>query len=175
MAFNMTANRKELEENPIEELIWAYSMTRPSGEDRAQLLPHYRAGRINVDYRKEATVPPPPSTEKLNADIFEGDSSTGIFNNDNVPWGNHEKLIAVHAIFVSFGFLVLLPSGSLVARWTRTITPKWFRAHSMINMTFGLPIILIGWIFGPIAVANHDAPHFVTAHQVSVLTWAPRQ
>ena len=171
----MTANRSELEDNPIEDLIWAYSMTRPSGEARAQLLPHYRAGRIKVDYRKEVAKLPPSGSEKLDTDIIKGDSSTGIFDNDHVPWGSHEKLIVVHAVFVSVGFLVLLPSGSLVARWTRTITPKWFRAHSMINMTFGLPIILIGWIFGPIAVANHDDPHFVTAHQVSVLTWAALQ
>ena len=181
MAFNMTANRTELEVNPIEELIWAYSMTRPSGEARSQLMPHYRAGRIRVDYRKEVVVPPPPGAhpsivsptpQKPNTDIMiEGGSGTGIFDDDSVPWGDHEKFIVVHAVLITFGFLVLLPSGSLIARWTRTITPNWFKAHSIINMTCALPIILIGWLFGPVAVANHDAPHFMTVHQVSILTW----
>lgn len=176
MAFNMTANRTELEVNPIEELIWAYSMTRPSGEARSQLMPHYRAGRIRVDYRKEVVVPPPPGAhpsivsptpQKPNTDIMiEGGSGTGIFDDDSVPWGDHEKFIVVHAVLITFGFLVLLPSGSLIARWTRTITPNWFKAHSIINMTCALPIILIGWLFGPVAVANHDAPHFMTVHQI---------
>ncbi|KAF5357917.1 hypothetical protein D9756_001871 [Leucocoprinus leucothites] len=183
MAFNMTANLTALESDPTEDLIWAYSMIRPSGKSpRAYLQGHYRAGRIRVNYAEEVKLPPTGGRpviaptpgdnmdshdhhepEHPNTDVVEG---TDIFGNESVPWGNHEKLIAAHGILVAFGFLVLLPSGSLVARWTRTFTPKWFKAHSIINMTFALPIIVIGWLFGPLAVASHDAPHFVTAHQI---------
>ncbi|KAJ3572505.1 hypothetical protein NP233_g3037 [Leucocoprinus birnbaumii] len=185
MAFNMTANRTALEVDPIEDLIWAYSMTRPEGKSpRASLTGHYRAGRIRVDYSKDAVLPPPPggqptssgnmdnhhhheTEQHTNTDAVEGnDSDGGFFSDDNVPWGTHEKLIVTHGIMLAFAFLVLLPAGSLIARWSRTLTPKWFKAHSIVNMTFALPIIFIGWCFGLWAVLSNDKPKYFTAHKV---------
>jgi hypothetical protein len=177
MAFKMTVNTTALAEDPIERLIWAYSMTRPDSDSKnAHLQVHYRGGSLRVNFSKEAIPPPPPGASidmsghhhgTEDTTIFEGDNGAGVFTDDGVPWGNHEKLIAAHAVLLASGFLILLPGGTLIARWTRTITPKWFKAHSIINMTVSLPIIVIGWLLGPVAVLSHDAPHLNTTHQVS--------
>ncbi|KAF9448361.1 hypothetical protein P691DRAFT_729823 [Macrolepiota fuliginosa MF-IS2] len=171
MAFKIPANKTALAENPVERLIWAYSMSRPEADPFADVLGHYRAGRIKVNFSKEA-IPPPSFGEQPNGNIHQlpppsDDSAT--FESTIVhtsPWGNHEKLITAHGILLAFGFLVLLPAGSLIARWTRTVTPKWFKAHSIVNMSIAMPIILIGWLLGPMAVAEHQAGHLITTHQI---------
>lgn len=184
MAFKIPSNKTALVESPIERLIWAYGMTRPLPEPDTDLLPHYRAGFIRVNFSKEAVPPPPPVDKQMTLPTSPSDY-TGIEHHhvptpsnggDSAtfestittagPWGNHEKLIVAHGVLLSFGFLVFLPTGSLIARWTRTLTPKWFKAHSIINMSIAMPVILIGWLLGPMAVVDHQAAHLVSTHQV---------
>jgi len=162
-------------------------MTRPKERNDAVLLPHYRAGFLQVNFSKEAIPPSPPSEKQTPLATLPNsasdDDNTNMDNHHHHtssdetttfestvttsgPWGNHEKLIAAHGILLVTGFLVLLPTGSLIARWTRTVTPKWFKAHSIINMTIAMPIILIGWLLGPMAVIDHQAGHLVTTHQI---------
>ncbi|KAL0572624.1 hypothetical protein V5O48_009327 [Marasmius crinis-equi] len=75
-------------------------------------------------------------------------------------------LVLGHGTLLSIGFLVLLPLGSLAARWSRTITPRWFKVHRWSNYLLGLPVILVGWLLGPIAVFDAQASHFLDAHQI---------
>ncbi|KXN82533.1 hypothetical protein AN958_02384 [Leucoagaricus sp. SymC.cos] len=186
MAFKIPANKTALAQSPIENLIWAYGMNRPGNRPWSTLLPHYRAGFLRINFSKDAIPPPPPGSQPMNppspsgsdmsehnhhpdtgdSTVFESENHSDVFSDKDVPWGNHEKLITAHGTLLAIGFLVLLPSGSLIARWTRTITPKWFKAHSFINMTIALPVIVIGWLMGPMAVISHDAPHLVTTHQL---------
>ncbi len=185
MAFNIPANKTALAEDPVEHLIWAYSMTRPKESNDAELLGHYRAGFLRVNFSKEA-IPPPPPFDKQTPLPHQGDDSVNMDNHHHTspgdtatfestvtasgPWGNHEKLIAAHGILLVTGFLVLLPTGSLIARWTRTISPKWFKVHSFINMSIAMPIIIIGWLLGPMAVIDHQAGHLISTHQASYFT-----
>jgi hypothetical protein len=184
MAFQITYNKTALEIDPVEHLIWAYGMIRPNVHAWDLLDMHYRAGHLKLDFSKEAapppqpgdkSTPPPTSNNDMNGDHYHDESidvsegqSNDVFTDDDVPWGNHEKLIAAHAVLLAVGFLVFLPAGSLIARWTRTFTPKWFQAHSLINMTFTLPVVVIGWLLGPMAVIGHDDNHFATPHRVSL-------
>jgi len=81
---------------------------------------------------------------------------------------NIEKVIALHAFCVSLGFLVLLPAGSLIARWGRSFTPRWFKAHWVSNMAFALPVITLGALLGPVIVYIKPTfrTHMSNAHEV---------
>lgn len=68
----------------------------------------------------------------------DGDSS--------VPLNNYERLIVLHALSMSFGFLVLLPAGALLARYARPFTTMWFKIHRMCNMYVALPVIILGFV-----------------------------
>ncbi|KAF7777503.1 hypothetical protein Agabi119p4_3575 [Agaricus bisporus var. burnettii] len=185
MAFDMRANLTALADDPVEHLIWAYGMTNPGSKLlNTELLAHYQAGFLNIDFSKEAVPMPPP---------FDGQQTTSGNGGNSVPpppnagnsatvhstvgpttaFGGHEKLIVAHGVLLSFGFLVLLPAGSLIARWSRTFTVKWFKAHSIINMSIALPIIVIGWLFGPLAVASSEGSHFLSTHQICGLFLPP--
>ncbi len=109
---------------------------------------HYVAGTINMRLDKPMDdVTEIPSLRKL---------------------PRYQKLIW-HGLLLSVGFLVLLPTGSLVARWGRTLTPRWFNAHRIINFGVALPVIATGIILGLLAVLDRQAKHFVNAHQVPAL------
>jgi hypothetical protein len=108
--------------------------------------------------------------------IQEGSDSTmtkskgKIEPNTNVHYKRIEKLIILHGFLVSVGFLVLLPAGSLIGRWGRVFTPRWFKAHWMCNMAVAFPIITFGVLLGPAIVYSKESYriHFANKHEVSV-------
>ncbi|TFK42919.1 hypothetical protein BDQ12DRAFT_564185, partial [Crucibulum laeve] len=181
LSFSIPANKTLLASaEPTERLIWAYSMTRPLKEPDSPLKAHYMAGFFRVDVTKDlpdqpATIDPPsaPSAPPHEADIHLHDDEqkpdepvdfqTIVADG---PYKGREKIILTHAILLSAGFLVLLPAGSLIARWGRTITPNWFKAHWVCNMMLAAPAITFGALLGPIAVYDHQAAHLVDAHQI---------
>jgi hypothetical protein len=79
-----------------------------------------------------------------------------------------EYLIRLHASLVSFGFLVLLPLGALVARYSRMYKVKWFPYHWKINFYIAGPIITAGVLLGPVIVFSKDTyrVHFANGHEV---------
>ena len=83
-----------------------------------------------------------------------------------------EKVIILHAFCVSLGFLVLLPAGSLIARWGRSFTPEWFKAHWVTNMVLALPVITLGVLLGPVIVYIKPTfrIHLANAHEVNLIT-----
>ncbi|KAJ7940845.1 hypothetical protein B0H13DRAFT_2299809 [Mycena leptocephala] len=119
------------------QIIWAYSVQRPDPDPSSNLTGHYVAGTVNM---KLGIVP-------------------------NLAQPRYPKLFW-HGILLSAGFLILLPTGSLVARWGRTFTPRWFKVHHIVNFGVALPVILAGWILGPLAVLDRQATHFADAHQI---------
>jgi hypothetical protein len=180
----------------VERLIWAYSPTRPKSSDASSHIEFHRAnGHFTLDLSKElpsdevssptqAKPIPSPTQEKQNSSPSpiqgndkppptSGDHDTVIISPFG-PYTKREKLLIIHAIFVSFGFLVLLPAGSLVARWGRTFTPIWFKAHRFSNLFLALPVITLGWVLGLTAVIQHDADHFSNAHEVTRLSYLLR-
>ena len=56
-----------------------------------------------------------------------------------IPLLPFEKYIVAHAVFSVIGFLGLLPLGALLARYTRTFSPKWFKAHWIVQFAIGAP------------------------------------
>jgi hypothetical protein len=83
-----------------------------------------------------------------------------------------ENLIRLHAFLVSFGFLVLLPLGSLVARYSRVFNAKLFPYHWKINFYTTAPIITLGVLLGPIIVFSKETfrIHFANGHEVKTHT-----
>jgi hypothetical protein len=82
-----------------------------------------------------------------------------------------ENLIRLHAFLVSFGFLVLLPLGALVARYSRVFKVKWFPYHWKINFYIAGPVITVGVLLGPIIVFSKERYriHFANGHEVRIL------
>ncbi|KAJ7285641.1 hypothetical protein C8J57DRAFT_643308 [Mycena rebaudengoi] len=160
--------------NPREgQIIWAYSLTKPESSVDAQILPHYVAGTVNMDLSKHIPGTPITPEEKAFSDAAAAAAAaaaapTLVSQGPEDALGafpRRQKLIW-HGILLTVGFLFLLPTGSLVARWSRTFTPRWFKLHRMINFYIALPVILLGWVLGPLAVIDRGAGHLTDAHQV---------
>jgi len=154
-AFQIPANHSLLQStNPSESLVFAYSLVLPDKAPDATLAQHQRVGYLTFDLTKEFMLPipqrptrPKPTAKELN---------------------RIEKVIVLHAFCVSLGFLVLLPAGSLIARWGRSFTPKWFKAHWVTNMVLALPVITLGVLLGPVIVYIKPTfrIHLANAHEV---------
>ncbi|KAF7363263.1 Cytochrome b561 domain-containing protein [Mycena sanguinolenta] len=145
IAFQIPLNRTNPKPGQV---IWAYSLRQPGPYPSAELLQHYAAGTIDMPLNK--VVADLPGT---------------IENALDNPLPRYQKLIW-HGILLSIGFLVLLPMGSLIARWGRTLTPRWFKAHRFLNLGLALPAICGGFILGPLAVLDREARHFADVHQI---------
>ncbi|ESK85904.1 hypothetical protein Moror_2327 [Moniliophthora roreri MCA 2997] len=147
--------------------IWAYSKYRPDSPNPAtKIYQHFAAGQVILDFNKELiqVEESDESDVPLTRPIIDSANSADAPRPE--PYTAHELIVIGHGTLITIGFLVLLPLGSLVARWTRTISPKWFKIHRISNFYVGLPVILIGWILGPIAVFDAQASHFLDAHQI---------
>ncbi|KAF9483777.1 hypothetical protein BDN70DRAFT_928938 [Pholiota conissans] len=164
VAFQIPANQSLLAStSPIEELIFAYSPTRPDKDPNSIINRHAHVGYFKFDLAKEfkpATLSSSPvAAPKPNTVVYQG---------SHMSYKRIEKLIILHGFLVSLGFLVILPIGSLIGRWGRNFTPKWFRAHWMANMAFAAPVITLGVLLGPAIVYSKETfrIHLANAHEV---------
>ncbi|KAF9448143.1 hypothetical protein P691DRAFT_670095 [Macrolepiota fuliginosa MF-IS2] len=82
-----------------------------------------------------------------------------------IPLNSLEKQAKTHAILCTTGFLVLLPIGVLVARYTRTYTAKWWLAHWTIQFLISGPIIFAGWALGYKTTNDIGLGHFIDTHE----------
>lgn len=158
LAFEIPINKTVVAGNnnqTYEELIWAYGLIRPNSSvpDEAKITQHFAAGRLRLDLTKDIS-------SDLLADPSIAQSEV------TKPLASHERLVLLHGIGISFGLLVLLPVGALSARLLRTFSSKWLKVHQICNMYIGLPIIVVSWLLGPIAVIKAEAEHFLDAHQI---------
>lgn len=60
------------------------------------------------------------------------------------PLRSFEKLAIIHGTLSTFAFLVVLPAGIFLARFTRTWNNKWYTGHWIIQFLIGGLCILIG-------------------------------
>lgn len=75
-------------------------------------------------------------------------SSGGGMAGASGPLKSHEKLFVAHAVLVGLGFLLVLPLGSLFARWLRTYTSKWYLGHWMFQFTIGMSVSTLLRVIG---------------------------
>jgi hypothetical protein len=138
--------------------VFSYSLVLPDKAPDAILSQHQRVGYLTFDLTKEFVLP-------VHQTLAHPKSTANEFN-------RLEKVIVLHAFCVSLGFLVLLPAGSLIARWGRSFTPKWFKAHLVSNMVFALPVITLGVLLGPVIVYIKPTfrIHLANAHEVNLIT-----
>ncbi|CAL1704097.1 unnamed protein product [Somion occarium] len=163
LAFDIPKNHDRLQQ-----LVWAFGITPPSNSSAsATLEQHLDAGPFTLNLTKvldvvPSSIPSPTSTSLTPSpsDITSSSSSSAPLRQ-----GAHDMVLTAHAILCFIGFLVLLPLSSLIARWTRTRTTNWFKAHWIINF-LGLPIILVGWLLGPLSVSRQNRVHVVNEHQI---------
>ncbi|KAI0042345.1 hypothetical protein FA95DRAFT_587096 [Auriscalpium vulgare] len=66
----------------------------------------------------------------------------------SLPLFPAEKKARDHALVASIGFLILLPLGTLIARYLRTFTNGWFWPHAAVNFLISGPVIFAGWALG---------------------------
>lgn len=148
------------------------------------LLVHVDSGNFTLDLSgtvdtdslpssSEAQTPLPPPSTSTGASTgaspapTSGSGGTGdVDNGGKQPFQTFEKLIIAHAVMATVGFLILLPLGGIIARWGRTFTEKWFYYHWKIQVIFSIPIVVIGWALGPLAVAEEGVKHANDAHKV---------
>ena len=75
-------------------------------------------------------------------------------------------MIIAHGIICVIGFLFLLPLGALVARYFRTSTTVWFKAHQTIQSFVAGPMVIIGFALGVAVISDGGGPHFQDTHTV---------
>jgi len=83
----------------------------------------------------------------------------------SIPLSDIERRVRTHAICCTVGFLILLPIGVLVARYTRTLPYKWFWAHWIIQLVISLPVIAYGWAQGHKATTIFETGHYKDPHE----------
>ncbi|KAJ3971156.1 CBD9-like protein [Lentinula raphanica] len=138
-------------------LIWAFGTQNPgSSAVDAPFQFHVDAGYAHFDLSKPISVisddesastasnsAPVPSSSSTSKTATSSTSST-----NGLPLNAHQRLALAHAVFCSAGFILILPAGVLVSRWTRTFTSKWYTAHWTLQFVFGGLSIVIGLAFG---------------------------
>ncbi|KAF5376527.1 hypothetical protein D9757_008300 [Collybiopsis confluens] len=145
LSFNLPIDRSQWIYDPkfnasLEHLIWAYGMGQPAESDpHTSIYGHYAAGSLQLNLDKDL--------HEINAVDLPVDTIIP-------PTRRRDH---VH---------LLLPAGALVARWTRTFSGRWFKAHKILNFMIALPVILVGWSLGPFAVFDAQAAHFMDTHQI---------
>ncbi|KAF8961770.1 hypothetical protein BDZ97DRAFT_1759772 [Flammula alnicola] len=82
-----------------------------------------------------------------------------------IPLNDIERRARNHAILSTVGFLILLPIGVLVARYTRTLPYRWFWAHWIIQLVISAPVILAGWALGRKTTSAYGLGHFKDPHE----------
>jgi len=70
-----------------------------------------------------------------------------------------------HAVLCSVGFLILLPLGTLIARYLRTFTRSWFWPHAIIQFLIAGPVIFAGWALAHQAVNIVPGQNFNDKHK----------
>jgi len=142
----------EAESQTTQNIIYAFSRDAPSSAaEDARIAVHQEKGMFTLDLSK-------PLASNGNGTSPAGSTTT--------PFTNTQKLFVAHAVFCGLGFLFLLPSGVLLARFFRTFTPTWFQGHWFIQFAISGPVILIGFALAIAAVAQKGTPHFTAGHKV---------
>lgn len=145
MSFSVPANNQT-----DQVLVWAFSEDRPpSSHPDTDILKHSHAGAIRLSISSASSRHP----------YYHGEDEDVV---------STKILLVANGVLASFGFLVLLPLGSLVARWGRTFSGKWLGYYRAVNMVVAMPAISLRVAMAFIVVYQHNERHFFEAHAVGV-------
>ncbi|TDL27428.1 hypothetical protein BD410DRAFT_714470 [Rickenella mellea] len=163
--------------------IWALGVTSPNtANPDAFLIQHEDSGAFHLNLLGElddsvttsgptATGLPPSASSTTSSSTTTSATPTSSSDpehgpDDGKPLTKYDKLIIGHAILSVIGFLFILPLGALVARWGRTFTTRWFNYHWISQVVFSIPVVIVGWALGPLAVAGQGKGHVNDAHKI---------
>ncbi|KAF8070159.1 hypothetical protein FPV67DRAFT_1004422 [Lyophyllum atratum] len=144
-------------------IIFAYGTQAPgSSAVDATITQHeeFRTVQINLS----GTSSSPTTSGSGTSPTKQPTSEHGTSPSDDIPLLPFERMIVAHAIFLVVGFLLFLPTGALVARYLRIITPTWFIGHWTAQFFLAGPAIIIGVALGIRAVSKVGAPHLSDTH-----------
>ncbi|GJE97085.1 CBD9-like protein [Phanerochaete sordida] len=107
------------------------------------------------------------SSTSSSASSSSGSASASAVPALSSPGGqSHQTILVAHTVLSFLGFAVILPLAAVIARWGRTLSNNWFRAHWLVVAMLGLPTMLPGWILGPVLVSRQRHKHIVNEHQI---------
>ncbi|KAF9533399.1 hypothetical protein CPB83DRAFT_845199 [Crepidotus variabilis] len=161
-AFQVSANSNSSNATP-ENHIFAFSEIPPKDKSpSASISRHQQTGYMSFNFAKDFVAPKASSGSHSTG---QGHAST--HENYGLKYSRMEKLIILHALLVSFGFLVLLPAGSLIGRYGRVYTPRWFKLHWTTNFGIAGPVITLGALLGPAVVWSKQSfrTHLANGHE----------
>ncbi|KAG8897988.1 hypothetical protein FRC01_011075, partial [Tulasnella sp. 417] len=154
-------------------MIWSYSTKKPSSSAvDAKLVQHDKMGTATMDLTQivnalatgtGATTTVVGTSTQTIIPLPTGVSSHES-SSDDEPLTDSEKTIRTHGILMTTGFLLFLPLGIFIARFSRTIPflkDKWFTAHWFVQFIVSAPIIVSGWF---IAYNYVGQDHFRDGH-----------
>ncbi|KAI0795460.1 hypothetical protein C8Q75DRAFT_712106 [Abortiporus biennis] len=162
-----------------ETIIWAFGATNPgSSAVDATLVQHLNSGPISLDLSQTISSSSKDPTNPVftidqvtsgsagsSSGTNGGSTTTQPVSSFHFPLLPFEKKIVAHAVLSMVGFIILLPAGALVARWTRTFTNMWFKGHWIIQLGLAAPVIIAGFALGVSAVETSGSPHLNDRHK----------
>jgi len=94
----------------------------------------------------------------------------------HIPLLPFQMNLVAHGIVSAIGYLVLLPLGILLARYTRTFTNKWFHAHWFVQTIVSGPLIIASFALARHATTQAGTGHFNDTHKkwglaIFILYW----
>ncbi|KAK0455199.1 uncharacterized protein EV420DRAFT_588134 [Desarmillaria tabescens] len=155
-AFTVDANS-----DTTQDVIYAFARTNPgSSSVSADIQQHIDGGIVQLNLA--GTLPATPTGSASYPGSTSGTTQSPSFN---IPLQPYQRMIIAHAILCGIGFLVFLPFGSLLARYVRTFTPKWYTGHWISQFAISGPLILIGVSLGLQSVNSAHAVHLDDKHK----------
>lgn len=131
-------------------IIWAYSQTAPSTPSNpgSSFVQHDDMGVMQFTLSTNGT--------------------TGSGSSDDLPLTSAQMTLLIHAIFMTTGFLFVLPFGAIFVRLSRTWIPGriWFATHWIFQWPLAGALITVGFALGVSAVQQAGKVHFSTDHKV---------
>ncbi|EDR00571.1 uncharacterized protein LACBIDRAFT_313222 [Laccaria bicolor S238N-H82] len=153
LAYTIPANSDQKQS-----VIYAFGTQNPGSSAKdATLVQHVDYGVLQLDLTK--------SSSTSNGSTGGTSSSGGSTSSEATPLMPYQRMIVAHATFCSVGFLLFLPAGALLARYSRTFTSVWFKGHWIAQFALAGPSIVIGIALGIQSVAEAGATHLNDSHK----------
>ncbi|KAG8892142.1 hypothetical protein FRC01_014323, partial [Tulasnella sp. 417] len=156
-------------------MIWAYSTQKPpSGAIDAKIARQDEMGTVTMDLTQpvnDLSVATDATTTVIGTSTqtiipLPTRVASNVTSGKDTPLTDAEKTIRTHGILMTVGFLLCLPLGVFIARFSRTVSflkDKWFTAHWFVQFVVSGPIIVAGWFIGYDYVGDD---HFQDTHTV---------
>lgn len=156
-----------------EDVIYAFGRTNPgSSSMSANIQQHIDDGTLQLNLAGDLSATSTGSASSPGSTSGTTRPSDSL----SIPLQPYQRMIIAHAILCVVGFLFFLPFGSLLARYVRTFTPKWYTGHWISQFAISGPLIIIGFALGVQSVTSSESLHLDDDHKqwgvaIFVLYW----